>query len=235
MLTVPGVELGAILTENADCGLPPARETARGLEANGVDGVIVSVDIGAPDHAGIVQRIMVEDPGVTITLVAGAAAGNFARQAADAGIGPMDPPFRTGQDALDRTACGQNVPDRDRAFVQCIGVPESQFTDKGRALAAATRNRTGKAGVGSQAMEAHDGIAILARDRDRSHAIFVGALRATTPRPGDALIAGFGCGSRSPSRSPIRRRTAPLTAGSSPARNPAGRSPGSSAASWRWA
>jgi ABC-type branched-subunit amino acid transport system substrate-binding protein len=162
-LTVPGVEKVAILTENTDYGIPASEETAKGLESGGVDSVIFSVDIGTQDYAGIVERIKAESPDMIITLVTGEAAYNFTQQAADAGIGPLDLPFVTGQDALESGAYWTNVPDGQYAFVQRIGVPESQFTEKGKAFAAAYKAKTGKSDVESYAMEAYDSIAILAQ------------------------------------------------------------------------
>jgi branched-chain amino acid transport system substrate-binding protein len=162
-LTVPGVEKVAILTENTDYGIPASQETAKGLNENGVESVIFSVDIGTQDYSGIVNRIMAEDPDMIITLVTGEAAYNFTQQAADAGIGPLDIPFQTGQDALESGAYWENVPDGQYAFVQRIGVPESQFTEKGKAFAAVYKERTGKSDVESYAMEAYDSIAILAQ------------------------------------------------------------------------
>jgi len=162
-LTVPDVKKVAILTENTDYGIPASQETAKGLNANGVDSTIFSVDIGTQDYAGIVERIKAESPDMIITLVTGEAAFNFTQQAADAGIGPMDLPFITGQDALESGTYWTNVPDGQYAFVQRIGVPESQFTDKGRAFAAEYKSRTGKSDVESYAMEAYDSIAVLAQ------------------------------------------------------------------------
>jgi branched-chain amino acid transport system substrate-binding protein len=152
-LTVPGVEKVAILTENTDYGIPASQETAKGLNENGVESVIFSVDIGTQDYSGIVERIKAEDPDMIITLVTGEAAYNFTQQAADAGIGPLDIPFQTGQDALESGAYWENVPDGQYAFVQRIGVPESQFTEKGKAFAAVYKERTGKSDVESYAME----------------------------------------------------------------------------------
>jgi hypothetical protein len=161
---VPGVEKVAILTENTDYGIPASQETAKGLNENGVESVIFSVDIGTQDYAGIVERIKAEDPDMIITLVTGEAAYNFTQQAADAGIGPLDLPVPvTGQDALESGAYWTNVPDGQYAFVQRIGVPESQFTEKGKAFAAAYKEKTGKSDVESYAMEAYDSIAILAQ------------------------------------------------------------------------
>uniref|UniRef100_UPI003B522E11 ABC transporter substrate-binding protein n=1 Tax=Roseovarius indicus TaxID=540747 RepID=UPI003B522E11 len=162
-LTVPGVEKVAILTENTDYGIPASQETAKGLESGGVESTTFSVDIGTQDYAGIVQRIKAENPDMIITLVTGEAAYNFTQQAADAGIGPLDLPFVTGQDALESGAYWQNVPDGQNAFVQRIGVPETQFTEKGKAFAATYKERMGKSDVESYAMEAYDSIAIIAQ------------------------------------------------------------------------
>ena len=162
-LTVPGVEKVAILTENTDYGIPASQETAKGLESGGVESTTFSVDIGTQDYAGIVQRIKAENPDMIITLVTGEAAYNFTQQAADAGIGPLDLPFVTGQDALESGAYWQNVPDGQNAFVQRIGVPETQFTEKGKAFAATYKERKGKSDVESYAMEAYDSIAIIAQ------------------------------------------------------------------------
>jgi len=160
--TIPGVEKVAILTENTDYGIPASEETAQGLAGVDIDSVIFSVDIGTQDYAGIVERIKAESPDMIITLVTGEAAYNFTQQAADAGIGPLDIPFQTGQDALESGAYWTNVPDGQHAFVSRIGVPESQFTEKGRAFAAVYKEKTGKSDVESYAMEAYDSIAILA-------------------------------------------------------------------------
>jgi len=162
-LTLPDIEKVAILTENTDYGIPASEETKRGLATGDVDSVIFSVDIGTQDYAGIVERIKAEDPDMIITLVTGEAAYNFTQQAADAGIGPLDLPFVTGQDALESGAYWQNVPDGQYAFVQRIGVPESQYTEKGKAFATAYKEETGKSDVESYAMEAYDSIAILAQ------------------------------------------------------------------------
>lgn len=162
-LTVPGVEKVAILTENTDYGIPAAEETASGLNENGVETVTFSVDIGTQDYAGIVQRIRAEDPDMIITLATGEAAYNFTQQAADAGIGPLDIPFQTGQDALESSAYWRNVPDGQYAFVQRIGLPENRFNEKGRAFAEVYKERTGKGAVESYAMEAYDSIAIISQ------------------------------------------------------------------------
>jgi len=162
-LTVPGVKKVAILTENTDYGIPASQETAAGLTSGGIDSAVFSVDIGTQDYAGIIERIKAEAPDMIITLVTGEAAYNFTQQAADAGIGPLDLPFVTGQDALESGAYWRNVPDGKHAFVQRIGVPENLFTEKGKAFAAAYKAKTGKADVESYAMEAYDSIAILAQ------------------------------------------------------------------------
>ena len=179
-LTLPGIEKVAILTENTDYGIPASEETKRGLGEGGVDSTIFSVDIGTQDYAGIVERIKAENPDMIITLVTGEAAYNFTQQAADAGIGPMDLPFVTGQDALESGAYWTNVPDGQYAFVQRIGVPESQFTEKGKAFAAAYKAKTGKSDVESYAMEAYDSIAILAQ-----------AITEAGSTDGDAIVAAL--------------------------------------------
>lgn len=179
-LTIPDVKKVAILTENTDYGIPASQETARGLESGGVESVTFSVDIGTQDYAGIVQRIKAENPDMIITLVTGEAAYNFTQQAADAGIGPLDLPFVTGQDALESGAYWQNVPDGQYAFVQRIGVPETQFTDKGRAFAAKYKERMGKSDVESYAMEAYDSIAVIAQ-----------AIGEAGSTDGDAIVAAL--------------------------------------------
>jgi ABC-type branched-subunit amino acid transport system substrate-binding protein len=179
-LTLPGIEKVVILTENTDYGIPASQETAKGLEANGVASTIFSVDIGTQDYAGIVERIRAEDPDMIITLVTGEAAYNFTQQAADAGIGPRDIPFQTGQDALESGAYWTNVPDGQYAFVQRIGVPESQFTEKGRAFAAVYKEKTGKSDVESYAMEAYDSIAVLAQ-----------AINEAGTTDGDAIVTAL--------------------------------------------
>jgi len=129
----------------------------------GVEAVTFSVDLGTQDFAGIIQRIMAETPDMIITLASGEAAYNFTQQAADAGIGPQDLPFQTGQDALESGAYWRNVPDGLNAFIQRIGVPENLFNEKGAAFAKVYKERTGKSAVESYAMEAYDSIAILAQ------------------------------------------------------------------------
>ena len=179
-LTIPGVEKVAILTENTDYGIPASQETKDGLASGGVDSVIFSVDIGTQDYAGIVERIKAEAPDMIITLVTGEAAYNFTQQAADAGIGPLDLPFVTGQDALESGSYWTNVPDGQYAFVQRIGVPESQFTEKGKAFSATYKEKTGKSDVESYAMEAYDSIAILAQ-----------AISEAESTDGDAIVAAL--------------------------------------------
>jgi ABC-type branched-subunit amino acid transport system substrate-binding protein len=161
--TVPDVKKVAILTENTDYGIPAAKETTDGLASAGIAAVTFSVDIGTQDYAGIVERIKAESPDMIITLATGEAAYNFTQQAADAGIGPQDLPFQTGQDALESGAYWRNVPDGKNAFIQRIGVPENLFNAKGAAFAEAYKAKTGKSAVESYAMEAYDSIAILAQ------------------------------------------------------------------------
>ena len=162
-LLVPNIKKVAILTENTDYGIPAAEETAKGLKSGGVQSVTFSVDIGTQDYAGIVERIKAENPDYIIVLATGEAGYNFTQQAADAGIGPMDIPFQTGQVSLESKAYWQNVPDGNMAFVQRIGVPENLFNDRAKKFAAAYKAKTGKAAVESYAMEAYDSIAILAQ------------------------------------------------------------------------
>jgi branched-chain amino acid transport system substrate-binding protein len=162
-LLLPGIKKAAILTENTDYGIPAAAETEAGLASGGVETVIFSVDIGTQDYAGIVERIKAEDPDIIIVLATGEAGYNFTQQSADAGIGPLDIPFHTGQVSLESKAYWENVPDGNMAFVQRIGVPENLFTEAGKNFAKAYMERTGKAGVESYAMEAYDSIAIIAQ------------------------------------------------------------------------
>ncbi len=161
-LTVPNVKNVAILTENTDYGIPAAKETSEGLKSGGVEAETYSVDIGTQDYAGIVQRIKAQNPDMIITLATGEAAYNFTQQAADAGIGPLDLPFQTGQDALVDTAYWSNVPDGNDAFIARIGLPESQYNDKAKDFAKQYKEKTGKGSVESYAMEAYDSIGVIA-------------------------------------------------------------------------
>jgi len=176
-LEVPGVEKVAILTENTDYGIPAAEETRRGLESGGKEVVTFSVDIGTQDYAGIVQRMKAENPDMVIVLATGEAGYNFQQQASDAGIGSHDIVFHAGQVSLESKAYWENVPDGNFAFVQRIGVPESQFTDEGRAFAERYKEMTGKGAVESYAMEAYDSIAIIAA-----------AINAAGSTDGDAIV-----------------------------------------------
>ncbi|MEM8645178.1 MAG: ABC transporter substrate-binding protein [Pseudomonadota bacterium] len=160
-LKTPGIKKVAILTENTDYGIPAAEETTKGLKSGGVETVTFSVDIGTQDYAGIVERIKAENPDMIITLATGEAGYNFAQQAADAGIGPMDIPFHASQVSLESKAYWENVPDGNMAFVQRIGVPENLFNEKAKKFAEVYKKKTGKAAVESYAMEAYDSIAIL--------------------------------------------------------------------------
>jgi branched-chain amino acid transport system substrate-binding protein len=159
----PGIEKVVILTENTDYGIPAGQETEKGLASKGIESTIFSVDIGTQDYAGIIQRIKAEDPDFIITLVTGEAAYNFTQQAADAGIGPQDLPFQTGQDGLESGAYWRNVPDGNMAFINRIGLPESLYTEEAKAFAKKYKEQTGKSDVESYAMEAYDSIAILAQ------------------------------------------------------------------------
>jgi len=161
--TLDSVKKVAILTENTDYGIPAAKETTRGLESGGKEVVTFSVDIGTQDYAGIIQRIKAENPDMIITLATGEAGYNFTQQAADAGIGPLDIVFVTGQVSLESKSYWENVPDGNLAFVQRIGLPETGFSPKGAAFAKVYKEQTGKGAVESYAMEAYDSIAIIAQ------------------------------------------------------------------------
>ena len=179
-LTIPGVKKAVILTENTDYGIPAAEETTKGLNSGGVEVVTFSVDIGTQDYAGIVERMKAENPNLIIVLATGEAGYNFTQQAADAGIGPMDIAFHTGQVSLESKAYWENVPDGNMAFVQRIGVPENLFTEKGKQFAAVYKERTGKGDVESYAMEAYDSIAILAQ-----------AINEAKSTDGDAIVTAL--------------------------------------------
>ena len=166
--TVPNVKRVAILTENTDYGIPAAKETADGLKTKGIESVTFSVDIGTQDYAGIVQRIRAQNPDMIITLATGEAAYNFTQQAADAGIGPQDIPFQTGQDALVDSTYWKNVPDGNDAFIERIGLPETQYNDQAKAFAKEYKAKTGKSAVESYAMEAYDSIGVLAAAIDKA-------------------------------------------------------------------
>jgi ABC-type branched-subunit amino acid transport system substrate-binding protein len=179
-LELPGIKKAAILTENTDYGIPASEETKKGLATGGVETVIFSVDIGTQDYSGIVERIKAEDPDIIIVLATGEAGYNFQQQAADAGIGSLDIPFHAGQVSLESKAYWENVPDGNMAFVQRIGVPENLFTAEGKAFAKAYKERTGKAGVESYAMEAYDSIAIIAQ-----------AINEAGSTDGDAIVTAL--------------------------------------------
>ena len=179
-LTIDSVHKVAILTENTDYGIPAAKETAKGLESGGKEVVTFSVDIGTQDYAGIIQRIKAEDPDMIITLATGEAGYNFTQQSADAGIGPLDLVFHTGQVSLESKAYWENVPDGNLAFVQRIGLPEQGFSDKGKEFAKVYKAKTGKGAVESYAMEAYDSIAILAQ-----------AINEAGSTDGDAIVAAL--------------------------------------------
>ncbi|MFT7595883.1 MAG: branched-chain amino acid transport system substrate-binding protein [Paracoccaceae bacterium] len=179
-LTLDSVKKVAILTENTDYGIPAAKETTRGLESGGKEVVTFSVDIGTQDYAGIVQRIKAASPDMIVTLATGEAGYNFTQQAADAGIGPLDIIFVTGQVSLESKSYWENVPDGNLAFVQRIGLPETGFSDKGKNFAKVYKEKTGKGAVESYAMEAYDSIAILAQ-----------AISEAGSTDGDAIVAAL--------------------------------------------
>ena len=179
-LTIDHVKKVAILTENTDYGIPAAKETTKGLESGGKEVVTFSVDIGTQDYAGIIQRIKAEKPDMIITLATGEAGYNFTQQSADAGIGPLDLVFHTGQVSLESKAYWENVPDGNMAFVQRIGLPENGFSDKGKAFAEVYKAQTGKGAVESYAMEAYDSIAILAQ-----------AINEAKSTDGDAIVTAL--------------------------------------------
>ena len=160
-ILAPGLKKVAILTENTDYGIPAAAETTKGLVENGIEAATYGVDIGTQDYSGIVERIKAYDPGYIIVLATGEAGYNFAQQAADAGIGPMDVPFQAGQVALESKAWWENVPDGQYAFVQRIGIPVNLWNDKALKLNETYKALTGKGAIESYALEAYDSIAIL--------------------------------------------------------------------------
>ena len=162
-LMMPGLKKVAILTENTDYGIPAAQETTKGLATGGVTAVTFGVDIGTQDYAGIVERIKAEKPNYIIVLATGEAGYNFAQQAADAGIGPMDIPFQAGQVALESKAYWENVPDGNMAFVQRIGTPSNLWNKKALKLNEDYKAATNRGVIESYAMEAYDSIAILAQ------------------------------------------------------------------------
>jgi ABC-type branched-subunit amino acid transport system substrate-binding protein len=102
-------------------------------------------------------------PDYIIVLATGEAGYNFAQQAADAGIGPMDIPFQAGQVALESKAYWENVPDGNFAFVQRIGTPSSLWSKKALALNEAYKAVTKRGVIESYSMEAYDSITILAQ------------------------------------------------------------------------
>jgi branched-chain amino acid transport system substrate-binding protein len=162
-LLVPNIKKVAILTENTDYGIPAAQETSKGLMSGGIEAVTFSVDIGTQDYAGIVERMKAEKPDYIIVLATGEAGYNFAQQAADAGMGPLDIPFQAGQVALESKAYWENVPDGNYAFVQRIGTPANLWSDKALALNEKYKAATGRGVIESYSMEAYDSIAILAQ------------------------------------------------------------------------
>jgi branched-chain amino acid transport system substrate-binding protein len=162
-LLVPNIKKVAILTENTDYGIPAAQETSKGLMSGGIEAVTFSVDIGTQDYAGIVERMKAEKPDYIIVLATGEAGYNFAQQAADAGMGPLDIPFQAGQVALESKAYWENVPDGNYAFVQRIGTPANLWSEKALALNEKYKKMTNRGVIESYSMEAYDSIAILAQ------------------------------------------------------------------------
>ena len=179
-ILAPGLKKVAILTENTDYGIPAAAETTKGLVASGIEAATYGVDIGTQDYSGIVERIKAYDPGYIIVLATGEAGYNFAQQAADAGIGPMDVPFQAGQVALESKAWWENVPDGQYAFVQRIGIPVNLWNDKALKLNETYKALTGKGAIESYALEAYDSIAIL-----------VQAMNEAGSTDGDAIVTAL--------------------------------------------
>jgi len=179
-ILAPGLKKVAILTENTDYGIPAAAETTKGLVASGIEAATYGVDIGTQDYSGIVERIKAYDPGYIIVLATGEAGYNFAQQAADAGIGPMDVPFQAGQVALESKAWWENVPDGQYAFVQRIGIPVNLWNDKALKLNETYNALTGKGAIESYALEAYDSIAIL-----------VQAMNEAGSTDGDAIVTAL--------------------------------------------
>lgn len=179
-ILAPGLKKVAILTENTDYGIPAAAETTKGLVSNGIEAATYGVDIGTQDYSGIVERIKAYDPGYIIVLATGEAGYNFAQQAADAGIGPMDVPFQAGQVALESKAWWENVPDGQYAFVQRIGIPVNLWNDKALKLNETYKALTGKGAIESYALEAYDSIAIL-----------VQAMNEAGSTDGDAIVTAL--------------------------------------------
>jgi len=179
-LLVPNIKKVAILTENTDYGIPAAQETSKGLASGGVEAVTFSIDIGTQDYAGIVERMKAEKPDYIIVLATGEAGYNFAQQAADAGMGPMDIPFQAGQVALESGAYWENGPDGNYAFVQRIGTPANLWNDKAKKLNKAYQAATGRDVIESYSMEAYDSITILAQ-----------AMNEAGSTDGDAIVAAL--------------------------------------------
>ncbi len=179
-MTLPGVKTVAIVTENTDYGTPAAAETAAGLLANGIASQTFSADLGTQDFSGIIERIKAMDPDYIMVLSTGEAVYHFTQQAADAGIGPQDLPFQTGQEALESKTYWQQVPDGNLAFVQRVGTPPALWNAKAIAVNAAYLAETGKGTMESYAFEAYDSIAVLAQ-----------AINEAGSTDGDAIVAAL--------------------------------------------
>jgi len=159
----PGVKKVAIVTENTDYGIPAAAECEKGLKSKGIDSVTFGVDIGSQDFAGIVERVKAGNPDYVIVLLTGEAGYNYAQQAADAGIGPMDMMFHANQAGLESKAWWENVPDGNMASMARIGVPETMYNERALKMANDYKAQTGKSGVESYALEAYDSIGVIAQ------------------------------------------------------------------------
>ena len=109
------------------------------------------------------ERVKAEDPDYVIVLLTGEAGYNYAQQAADAGIGPMDMMFHANQAGLESKSWWENVPDGNLAFMARIGVPETMYNETALKFAEDYKAKTGKTGVESYALEAYDSIGVLAQ------------------------------------------------------------------------
>jgi ABC-type branched-subunit amino acid transport system substrate-binding protein len=159
----PGVKKVAIVTENTDYGIPAAAECEKGLASKGIGSTTFGVDIGTQDFAGIVERVKAENPDYVIVLLTGEAGYNYAQQAADAGVGPLDMMFHANQAGLESKSWWENVPDGNLAFMARIGVPETMYNESALKFANDYKAKTGKTGVESYALEAYDSIGVLAQ------------------------------------------------------------------------
>lgn len=155
------IEKVVIITENTDYGIPAAEATTNGLAEAGIEAVTFTTDIGTQDFSGIIERVRAEDPNYIMVLNTGESSYNFVQQAADAGIGPQDVPMQCNQISLESSSYWENVPDGINCFVRRVGLPESLYTEIAQNFADRYKERTGKGGVESYALEAYDSIMIL--------------------------------------------------------------------------